>query len=89
MPWMRLDPAALIPHLRFECDPASPDDDALARKATAHLRKALLTGKFYGVALSSHFDETASAFVHKSLTHGLDQTNCRRAASPQLHAGLR
>jgi len=29
MPWTRLDPATLIPHLRFECDPASPDDDAL------------------------------------------------------------
>ncbi len=57
MPWMRLDPAALIPHLRFECDPASPDDDALARKAIVHLREALLTGEFYGVALSNLFSE--------------------------------
>jgi len=49
MPWTRLDPAALIPHLRFECDPASPDDDALARKATAHLREALLSGEYIAV----------------------------------------
>ncbi len=49
MPWTRLDPATLVPHLRFECDPASPDDDALARKATAHLREALLTGKYIAV----------------------------------------
>ncbi len=49
MPWMRLDPAALISHLRFECDPASPDDDALARKAIAHLREALLTGEYIAV----------------------------------------
>jgi len=49
MPWTRLDPAALVLHLRFECDPASPDDDALARKAIAHLREALLTGKYIAV----------------------------------------
>jgi len=49
MPWTRLDPAALIPHLCFECDPTSPDDDALARKATAHLREALLTGEYIAV----------------------------------------
>jgi hypothetical protein len=49
MPWTRLDPVALIPHLRFECDPASPDDDALARKANARLREALLTGEYIAV----------------------------------------
>ncbi len=46
-------------------------------------------GVLYGVALSSIFDETAPAFVHKSPTHGFDQTDCRRAASPRPHATLR
>jgi len=49
MPWTRLDPVALIPHLRFECDPASPDDDALAQKAAVRLREALLTGEYIAV----------------------------------------
>lgn len=39
MPWTRLNPAALIPQLRFVHDPVSPDD-----KPAAHLRDALLTG---------------------------------------------
>jgi len=51
--------------------------------------RALLMGVFYGVALSSYFDETAPAFFHKSPTHGLDRSDCRRAASPRPHAGLR
>ena len=46
MPWTRLDPIALIPHLRFVHDPASPDDKALAGKATAHLQDALLAGEY-------------------------------------------
>ncbi len=58
MPWTRLDPAALIPHLRFECDPASPDDDALAQKATVHLREALLSGEYIAVQ-----DEAGRTFI--------------------------
>jgi len=46
MPWRRLNPAGLIPQLRFEHDPANPNDEALAAQATAHLRKALLTGEY-------------------------------------------
>lgn len=49
MPWTRLDPAGLIPQLRFVHDPASPDDKALAEKATAHLRNVLLTGDYIAV----------------------------------------
>lgn len=58
MPWTRLDPAALIPHLRFEHDPASPDDKALAEKAAAHLRNALLAGEYVAVQ-----DEQGRTFI--------------------------
>lgn len=58
MPWTRLDPVALVPHLRFECDPASSDDDALAQKATAHLREALLAGEYIAVQ-----DEAGRTFI--------------------------
>jgi len=46
MPWRRLNPAGLIPQLRFEHDPTNPEDKALAVQATAHLREALLTGEY-------------------------------------------
>jgi len=58
MPWTRLDPAGLIPQLRFEHDPASPDDEALAKKATTHLHEALLTGEYIAVQ-----DETGRTFI--------------------------
>lgn len=49
MPWTRLDPAGLVPHLRFEHDPTNSDEEALAEQATAHLRNALLNGKYVAV----------------------------------------
>jgi len=46
MPWTRLDPAGIIPHLRFKIVPATQDDEALSEQAMAHLREALLTGRY-------------------------------------------
>ncbi len=51
MPWTRLDPAGIIPQLRFEIDSATPDGEARAEQAMAHLREALLTGQY--IALQS------------------------------------
>ena len=56
MPWTRLDPAALIPQLRFVHDPANPDGEALTEKATARLRKARLMGEY--VALQNEEGRT-------------------------------
>jgi len=86
MPWMRLNPAAVVQQLRAE---HGPSDEGAAEQALAHLREALLSGNFYGVALSSRFDQIVPAFTHKSLTYGFDQTDCRRAASCRPHASLR
>lgn len=58
MPWTRLDPAGVIPQLRFVHDPASPDDKAQAEQAMAHLRTALLTGDYIAVQ-----DEKGRMFI--------------------------
>ncbi len=49
MPWTRLDPAGIIPWLRFKTHPVTPDDKALEEQAMAHLREALLTGRCIAV----------------------------------------
>ncbi len=67
MPWTRLDPATLILHLRFVHDPASPDDKALAEKATAHLRKALLMGEY--VALQNEEGRTFIGTQDEAVEH--------------------
>jgi len=46
MPWMRLNPAAVIQQLRADHGPG--DEDA-AEQALAHLREALLNGVFIAV----------------------------------------
>ena len=58
MPWTRLDPVGIIPQLRFVHDPASPDDEAQAEQAMAHLRTALLTGNYVAVQ-----DEKGRMFI--------------------------
>ena len=54
MPWMRLNPAAVVQQLRAE---HSPGDKELAEQALTHLRENLLSGALYGVALSNPFSE--------------------------------
>ena len=49
MPWTRLDPAEIIPHLHFVHGPADQDDAAHAERDMARLRRALLTGAFIAV----------------------------------------
>ena len=54
MPWLRLNPAAVVRQLRAE---HGPGDESAAEQALAHLRDALLSGVLYGVALSSSSNE--------------------------------
>ena len=46
MPWMRLNPAAVVRQLRAEHGPG--DEDA-AEQALAHMREALLSGVYVAV----------------------------------------
>jgi len=46
MPWMRLNPAAVIQQLRAE---HGPGDENAAEQALAHLREALLSGVYIAV----------------------------------------
>ena len=43
MPWMRLNPAAVVQQLRAE---HSPGDEELAEQALTHLREKLLIGAY-------------------------------------------
>ena len=77
----------LLAVLLLRWDQAVAADEAIdGDEAAAWLSEFVV---FYGVALSRSFDETALAFVHKSPTHGGDQTSCRRAAALRLYADLR
>ena len=58
MPWTRLDPTEIIPHLHFVHGPADQDDAAHAERDMERLRRALLTGEF--IAVQDEFAETRS-----------------------------
>ena len=46
MPWMRLNPAAVVQQLRAE---HGPGDEGAAEQALAHLRDALLSGTYVAI----------------------------------------
>jgi len=50
---------------------------------------AALFALFYRIAISGFLGQIMPAFTHKSLTYGLEQTDCCRAASRRPHASLR
>ncbi len=56
MPWTRLDGAMVARTLRAAWDNPSPDADALAEQALAHLREELLSGRF--IAVQDHLGRT-------------------------------
>ena len=56
MPWTRLQPDKVANAIRFDYDPGSAADDAIAAQALDHLREQLATGGY--VAIQDHCGQT-------------------------------
>lgn len=69
MPWMRLNPAAVVQQLRAE---HGPGDEGAAEQALAHLREALLSGAYIAVEDSASgrtFVGTPTEAVEHMMAH--------------------
>lgn len=84
MPWTRLDPTEIIPHLHFVHGPADQDDAAHAERDMERLRRALLTGEF--IAVQDEFAETRSVCRWGGSSQRFRQATGCRATRDRLSA---
>ena len=85
MAWMRLDPAGILPLLRLERGPGSPDEDGQAEEIMAHVSHCLLNGTY--VALQGPAGDVFIGTPEEAASHITGADGVRAGEKPRARPG--